>query len=81
MPVHWIIAWVSFQHRNGFFSLPQLKEDPSKSSFKMLVLRLRIDRLLGDLKSLSTTPLQRGSIQPTLVMTEVTHEPEVSGGG
>jgi hypothetical protein len=70
MPALWVIAWVSFQQSSGFFFLLQLKEEPSKSSLKILVLRLRVDRLLGDLKSLSATPLQRGSVQPTLVMME-----------
>jgi len=53
----WIIAWVSFQQSNSFLSLPQLKEELGKSPFKILVLRLRVDRLLGDLKSLSASPL------------------------
>jgi hypothetical protein len=52
-----IITWVRFQQRSGFFVLPQLKEEPGKSSLKKLVLRLRIDRMLGNLKSFSATPL------------------------
>jgi len=76
-----LIAWERFQQGSGFFVLPQLKEEPSKSSPKELVLRLTVDRFLGNLKGFSATPLQRGSVQPTLVMTEVTHGPEVSGGG
>lgn len=69
MSVLRIIAWVRFQQSSGFFFLPQLKEEPSKSSLERLVLRLRVDRLLGDLKTFSATPLQCGSVQPIPVMT------------
>jgi hypothetical protein len=63
MPSLWIIARVSFQRGGSFLLLPQLKEDPGKSSLEMLVLGLRVDRLLGDLKSFSVALLQRVPVQ------------------
>ena len=70
MPVVWIIAWVNFQQSNRFLFFPQLKEEPGKSSLEVRVLRLRLDRLLGDLKSLNAAPLSKGLVQSILVMTE-----------